>query len=500
MRIAIFEIRQETNTFNPVITKIEDYEQGGIFEGVDMYKSLKGTSSSVNGMFSAIEEIKGEIIPIYSMIAQSGGCVEHSVIDHFIEKITIGIEENLPLDGVFVSLHGATQSTMIDDVCGMILEKTRNLVGENSVISVSTDLHANVTEKMARNADFICAYHTYPHVDFFETGYRAAKLGITKILGNKNLKMAWVTVPMIVPASSYTTLHGPFSELMSYCESLIESGELYDFSIHQMQPWLDVKIGGSAIITVATDIIKAKSYAEKIAKKLMSNRHEFSVSLYSIDEVIWEAEKNKSGKPYILVDAADSPNAGACGDSAEVLSRILELGSDVKTAFYINDSKAVEKAFLVGVGNTDQFSIGSTIDQVSSKPVLVEALVRSLHDGIFTQEGPSGRFLKNNIGRTAVLSVGNIDIIVCKSILAPGDPQIYRHFGIEPTFYQLVNIKANTSFRVAYEPISEKIFETDTPGVGTSILEKLPYKRIPRTFFPFSEIDETSIKSSIVFR
>ena len=39
---------------------------------------------------------------------------------------------------------------------------------------MSLDLHGILTDRMVEHSDAIVAYHTYPHVDFFETGQRAA--------------------------------------------------------------------------------------------------------------------------------------------------------------------------------------------------------------------------------------------------------------------------------------------------------------------------------------
>ena len=101
-----------------------------------------------------------------------------------------------------------------DDVCGDILETIRNIVGTDTIIAVSLDLHANVTRKMVQNADFLCGYHTYPHVDFYDTGTRAARLCLAGIKKERPLYRRYVTIPMIVPASGFTTLDGPFADLV----------------------------------------------------------------------------------------------------------------------------------------------------------------------------------------------------------------------------------------------------------------------------------------------
>lgn len=420
------------------------------------------------GMFQAIEESNGEIIPACSMNSQSGGPVDQKVMDYFLEKTNAVIKQNMPVDGVFLSLHGATQTTEFDDACGVILETVRKEASDRAIIAVSADLHANVTSEWMKNADFICGYQSYPHLDFFDTGYRAAKLGMRGIYGEK-LHMVRVSIPMIIPASSYSSLSGLFKEVIDEAKELVRMGKLYDCSIFQMQPWLDVSpASGSVIVTIDKDYNKANFYALKLARRLYEMRKNFETDLYTIDQVIDIALENKSGKPIILVDFADSANAGSTGDSVAVLKRLLERKLKLKTALIVNDPDAVELAYKVNVGNKAEFSIGGTLNPNMFRPVRAEAYVKSLHDGLFCLEGPAGRGMLNDIGRTAVVKIGEIDIVICHCMVFNGDPQIYRGFGVEPAFYQMVVVKACNSFREAFGPISERICLTDTPGAASA--------------------------------
>ena len=487
-RIVVSEFQQETNSFNPVLTTLKDFERRQFCLGqamLDRHNHLE-----LEGMFQAITEEDGEIIPACSMKSISGGEVEQKVMDYFLEQTMTVIKQNKPVDGVFLSLHGATQTTEFDDACGAILEVVRKELGNRAVISVSADLHANVTPKWMKNADFICGYQSYPHLDFFTTGYRAARLGMRNLHGEK-FHMVRVSIPMIIPASSYSSMTSPFRDVIDEAKELVVTNKLSDCSIFQMQPWLDVDpASGSVIITIDKDYDAAKSYALKLAKRLYKTRNDFEMDLYTIDQVIDRALENRSGKPIALIDFADSTNAGSTGDSAAVLERLLERKVQPKTALIVNDPSAVELAYQVNVGNKAQFSIGGTKNPNMFKPVLVEGYVKSLHDGQFCLEGPAGRGVKFDMGRTAVIKVGEIDIVICHSMAYNGDPQSYRGFGIEPTFYQMVVVKACNSFREAYSPISEKICLTDTPGAASANLKSLPYRKVPATFYPFSPLDD----------
>ena len=80
---------------------------------------------------------------------------------------------------------------------------------------------------------------------------------------------------------------------------------------------------------------------------------------------------------------------------------------------------------------------------------------------------------------------GHTDILLCHKGASTGDPQIFRHFGIEPTLYDLIIVKANTSFRVPYGKFTELICYGDTPGAGASNLKLLQWKHLPKGLYPF---------------
>ena len=85
---------------------------------------------------------------------------------------------------------------------------------------------------------------------------------------------------------------------------------------------------------------------------------------------------------------------------------------------------------------------------------------------------------------TAVVSFGNLDVILFETPCKTGDPQLFRHFGIEPSLYDLVVVKANTSFRVPYSKISDLIYVSDTPGAGASNMRQFKWKNLPKGMYP----------------
>lgn len=485
-KVLVLEFHQESNSFSPIHTVMADYERCSVLEGETFLKEVSGKPLAPSGMFDVLKREQIEITAGYGMRAPAGGVVEHEVVEYFLHKVHECIEGEI-YDGVLVSLHGATQSTKEDDVCGLILEVIRQCVGRRTVIAASLDLHANITERMYQNADILCGYQTYPHVDVYTTGVRAASLAVQAIKTGKKMKMSFARVPMIVPACGYSTEDVEIKAIYKEADGLVEQGVLADYSIFFMQPWLDVKEGSGMVITIGEEEEKTSSYAKELAEKIFNIREQAEPELDDIDAVIKMAEKLSTGKPVIMVDFSDSTNAGAAGDGVYILERILALKSKVRTAYVMNDRPAVEAAFQAGVGAEIQILLGKSCGSSNAHQVAVCAKVRSLHDGDFILEGPSMRGAAAHIGRTALLSVGEVDIVVCQAMASTGDPQLYRHFGIEPTLYQLVVVKANTSYRAAYEKIAEKICIVDTKGAATADLKGLPFRKLSKCLYPFNQ-------------
>ena len=183
-----------------------------------------------------------------------------------------------------------------------------------------------------------------------------------------------------------------------------------------------------------------------------------------------------------------------------MIHRLLDIGSPVKTAIILDDADTVLRAQQVGVGSVGRFSIGAGKDPMNTKPVIADAYVRSLHDGRFKMEGPAGRGFSVDIGAAAVLSIGNIDVLVCHKTGGNGDLQLYRNFGIEPTFYQMVVVKACTSYRSAYEPIAAGIYLADTPGAASPNLKSFQFQKLPKHFYPFSHLDGYQVQQPVRIR
>lgn len=494
-RVLVCEFHQETNTFNPIVSSLEKFSAAYGYEGEQVFNARMSTPCLLHGAVDAIRDAGGEVIPTFFLTSGSGGRMADSVFDLACERLGYYVRQAGEFDAIYCDLHGATCTETHDDACGDFLKFVRELVGDK-LIFASFDLHANITSQVLAYADVVSGFQTYPHVDQYQTGYRAASLGMRKLAG-EDIHIAAALIPMLIPPAGYTTLEEPFKSIAAAGKKMVDEGKLLDYTVFAVQPWLDIPEIASTAIAIGCDTETAKACAEELAEMLFDAREDCQPQMLSLDEIIDIAEANKEDKPVVMSYAADSPNGGAAGDSPAVAMRLLERGSQLKAGMFIKDPAAVEQAFRLGIGGEGEFTVGAGYTVGIPGPMKAVGRVRSLHDGDFFAEGPAGRGAKGCLGKSAVVSFGNISVLLCQTPCKTGDPQIFRHFGIEPSMCDLIVVKANTSFRVPYSKISDLIYVADAPGAGSSNLQAMPFQNLPAGLYPFDSVEDFVPKASI---
>ena len=166
MKIVIAGLHQESNSFSASVSREDLFHTT---RGDAILPEYRGMNANLGGIIAELDKVGAEIVPAIAMNAISGGPVDNAVVEKFLAELFEVIDANLPVDGVFLDLHGATEAADGSDVCGCVLERIRQHVGETVVIVNTTDLHANITNRMAANSDAISGFQTYPHQDYFET-------------------------------------------------------------------------------------------------------------------------------------------------------------------------------------------------------------------------------------------------------------------------------------------------------------------------------------------
>jgi len=477
---------QETNTFSPIICEKTHFVAGGSCAGEDIITRLYGAETVTSGMVKALVDAPDvTMIPSAWYRAGSYGRVDQRVADEFIETICHVIRENQPLDGVFLGLHGGMCLTEEDDGIGYILEHIREAAGPDCLIVSSSDLHANITHKVMKNLDILAGFREYPHTDSYDTSVRATEMGLAALRSGKKPAVACAKIPMILQAEACSTKEGPLFEMIQQAQKWQDEGKIIDFTPFHMQPWLDCKEAGAAIVVVAETPETAKYYADKMAAHFFSLRNVLQYNPMSVDEGLDLAMSRPTGELIVLSDAADNTSGGATGDSVVVLRRILERELDIRAACVVADPVAVEEAIALGVGAEAEFTIGGKLDPARQQPVTFTGRVIKICDPFVREVIGPWKGNTVDFGKAAIVRVRNVDVILCVYPHLNYSPAQFMGFGLDLTEYDMVLVKSSLAYKANFRHITSQMHNVNTPGSTTSDLPSLGFCRIPRPMFPF---------------
>src|SRR5688572_19252902 len=189
-------MKHETNTFSPVPTPLARFGHGraGPVGGHEALEEFRGTGSALAAFIDLAERAGAEIVLPIAAQAWPSGRVEHEAYEHIAGKIVSAIQAGC--DGVLLDLHGAMVTERYDDGEGELLARIRRAAPQVP-IGVAHDMHANLFPGLARMATTLAGYQTYPHVDMYETGVRAALPVLDFIHGKVKPTLAFGHRPML---------------------------------------------------------------------------------------------------------------------------------------------------------------------------------------------------------------------------------------------------------------------------------------------------------------
>src|SRR5262249_13087007 len=160
MRIAIGQLWQETNTFNPLPTSRADFEAFGIVRGAELVERMADTNE-LGGFIQSLRKWpeKPEIMGLARLPAWPGGIVTAETYAWLRDELVEALRRALPVDGVVFAQHGSLAAEGTPDTEGDILAAFRAQIGPQVPLVATLDLHANITERMVQTADALVLYH-----------------------------------------------------------------------------------------------------------------------------------------------------------------------------------------------------------------------------------------------------------------------------------------------------------------------------------------------------
>jgi microcystin degradation protein MlrC len=153
VRIAYGGIGIECSTYSRIVTKLADFD-------ID-----RGEQLTASKRFAFLKKYPVPFIPTVVAQATPGGPVARHAYESIKAEFLERLNSLLPLDGLFLPMHGAMYVVGMKDSEGDWMESARKVVGRNCLLSASYDLHGNVSQRVIDNIDMFSAFRTAPHID-----------------------------------------------------------------------------------------------------------------------------------------------------------------------------------------------------------------------------------------------------------------------------------------------------------------------------------------------
>lgn len=481
MRIAIGGIQHETNTFAATRAAFEDFVRAdawpGLTRGAALFDAVAGINLPIAGFIEQALADGHELGPLSWCSAQPSGPVTRDAFERIAFILTEDLRGALPVDAVYLDLHGAMVAEHVDDADGELLRRVRAIVGESVPVVASLDLHANVSRAMLEQASLLVCYRTYPHVDMAATGARAAG-GVARVLARPPLGRAMRSMDFLIPLAWQCTLVAPMKELM---QGAIDrtTGSLVALEVAAGFPLADVAEAGPCVFGYGEEAAIAAAVAE-MGDAMAAAEPLFAGRLWSIEDGVARAlEVAKVGLgPVILVDTQDNPGAGGNADTTSIVRTLLARGVPSAVAGVFCDPELALRAHAAGVGCTIHGELGAQCRFPGETPLVAEFHVEALGDGRFTGTGPFYKGTRMELGPMTRLRVGGLQIVVASRKQQAADQSMFRHVGIEPAQQAILVLKTTVHFRADFAALASDILIVEAPGPSPADPGRLKFGKL----------------------
>lgn len=478
-RILIAECKQEISSFNPVPSGYADFRTSF---GPALFADHEGLQSEVAGALATLRRRADlDLVPAYGARAiTSGGTLAAAAFRRIADEFLAAVRAAGPVDAIYYALHGAMAADDEADPEGFLLAETRKLVGERVPIVASFDLHGIITDRILQHCDAIAIYHTYPHVDFFQTGERAAGLLLRILDGGARPTTARVAIPALVRGDELITASGLFGGMIRAAQAIEASPGGLSAGMFIGNPFTDVpELCSNVIVCTDDDPARAEREAVAIARDFWAVRERLQARLTPLAEAVRQAGATTGGT-VVLVDAADATSSGASGDSNALLRELEAQGYGGRVLAPLVDPPAVRAAIAAGIGGPLEIAVGGALDRRFT-PLPISGRVRMISDGAFRNESDGGTW---HGGPTAVIEAGRRVLVVTSRPVSLYDRSLFLAHGQDPAAFDLVIVKSPHCQHRFYAAWAARMINVDAPGSTSANLASLGHTRCRRPIFP----------------
>jgi len=417
-RIAVGGIASECSTYSRIRARLENFSV------------LRGDEILDNERFAFLRRYDVPFLPTLVANAGSGGPIARDAYDTLKAEYLGRLRALLPLDGVYLAMHGAMFVEGMQDAEGDWYEATRQVVGPDCLLSASYDLHGNISRRIVDHLDAITAYRTAPHVDRVENTMRATDMLTHCLRYGLRPGIVWATIPVGLAGEQSSTEWDPGRRLWADLSEYNRQDGVLDVSQLVGYVWADEPRSAASVCVTGTDPAMQARIAAELASRYWDARRDFRFGspTGTIEETIATAMAATT-KPVVISDSGDNPGGGGNADQSLFLQALLKAGARDVLLGGMTDRPATDACYAAGVGRTLALRVGGSLDPLASRPVPVTATVRYLAPVTDPAE------------REAVIVFDGITMTLSSRRRAYHAAEAFHALGLEPAAFRIVVLK-----------------------------------------------------------
>jgi microcystin degradation protein MlrC len=435
-----------------------------------------------------------EVVVATGAEAHPSGPTDDATFEAITARILDQLDQQGPFDAVLLDLHGAMVTQSLDDAEGTLLRRLRER-HPTMPVGVALDMHANIYDDIIDHATVVTGYHTYPHVDVYDAGVRAAKVIVATLRGEIQPVMCWGNVPMLPHVMRQGTHEEPNRSLQRQCIDLEKDGTVLAASVFVGFPHADIfNAGLSVVVCTNGDLAGAQKVRDTLLQKAWDSRQAFVFTSEPLADSVARAKAIPDG-PVVLLDHCDNTASGGTMDTTVVLAEVLRQDLSNAVFFAIFDPEAVQQALAAGIGAHITLAVGGKTAMPALKeqgaPLTISGKVKLAFDGTFRNRGPMYGGVQSTMGPTVVIDTGKIEIVLVSRHQEPYDLNCLSSVGVDPQQKHFIVLKSRVHWRAGFGDLARHVVECDGLGVTTSNYDQLVFEHVRRPVFPLDPVDWT---------
>lgn len=470
-KVAVATFSHETCTFCPGgDVTVEDWLQvSPPLKGDDLLQDggYIGGFVSMAGDYGDMELV-GLSSPMGVFGGSSRSWNTEETFNHFLDLMIQDLEAAMPVDGVYLALHGAMAVRNVPRPEAEIARRFREVVGPDVPIAASFDLHGNEDAEFLRYANFAFTTKRYPHYDAALQGERAAR-ALHRTMSGTYVPTTATRRPGIITATVLQwTGASPSMDIMEQARRW-EARETDAFvSVFYGYPWSDVPdVGATIHVMTNGDQALADEIADDMNDYFWRVREAFAVGSYPLPEEAARRVRQAvaaGAVPVAVGDHSDRP-----GDATHILRAFEAAGIERVLYGTITSPATLEALEAAGAVAGDPFDmeIGGFTPS-GGAPFRIQGTLTYFGEGF-------------SYDKVAVVGFGNGNAVILtptyEQVTDPGRFQ-FAPFDLED--FDVFVVKSRVHFRRGFDEtgFAKTIIVVEAPGpfVGTTFLDALPYE------------------------